>query len=203
MDCPQCSSKNILGNWYCDHCSSVLPTEYEDPVREQAAHTNLKKAADFYAARFQVQWAYRYNRGFQSLQGIARHEARNKLKRAHKSGYQNITHRWDYDATFRSKQELCGRTRDTMLQYDDLANQPAQHLDISYQEREQRYGTQVRLVLSGAGADTHPVTQAPNYQHMVDQGPPPGPPPPKGKGKGHRRRRMHMQGQWQPYYRRS
>ena len=81
-----------------------------------------------------------------------------------------------------------------MLQYDELANQPAQHLNISYHEREQRYGTQVHLVLSGVGEHTHPVTEAPNYQQMLDQGPPPGPPPPKGKGKGRNRRRIASTG---------
>ena len=52
VDCPECYSKNILGNWYCDHCSAILPTEYEDPEREQTARENLTKAAQFYATRF-------------------------------------------------------------------------------------------------------------------------------------------------------
>ena len=146
-----------------------------------------------------MRWAYRYNRGFQNRHTLAIHEIRNKLKKAQKKGFQNITHRWDNDERFRQSQELEGRSRATMQQYDELAQQPAQVLRLSYQEREERYGTSVHLVLSGVGSHTHSVTEAPNYQQMLDQGPPEGPPP-KSKGKGRQRRRyLNQSEQWQPY----
>ena len=93
-----------------------------------------------------------------------------------------------------------GRSRATVLKWDELAQLPSHDHHLPLHEREQRFGTSVHLVLSGVGSTTHSVTEAPNYQQMLDQGPPKGPPEPKGKGKGRQRRRwLNQSEQWQPY----
>ena len=84
-----------------------------------------------------------------------------------------------------------------MLEWDELAQLPSHEHGMSLRERERRFGMQPVLVLTGLGANTHDIREAPNYQQMLEQGPQERPPSPKAKGKGRNRRRTSQQSdQW-------
>ena len=200
-----------MGTWYCEHCSAILPSgEYENPEQQQTASENLARAAELYVARLDVKWVFRHFRGQITRQVAANHEIRNKFKRATRLGYQCITQRFDQDADFKSSQEEMGRTRATMMDFDRIAQIPSQVHGIPFEERQRRFGQRPMLVLTGLGANTHDIREAPNYQEMMDQGPPQRPPSPqpqprKGKGRGRtqsdptssRRRTSQQSEQWQ------
>ena len=145
------------------------------------------------------------------------HEIRNKARKASNKGYQSIAHRFTADAAFRSSQEELGRTIETMREWDRLAAAPSVVHGIPYQERVRRFGTRSELVLTSTGSGTHRIYDAPNYQEVVERGPPTRPPSPepdpakgkgkrKGKGAGrahsnpqHHHRRSSQSDSWHPY----
>ena len=173
VECSECATQNIKGTWYCSHCSHILPPgDYENPEQQQTAANNLNRAAEAYAARLRVRWTFRLLRGPPTQHSRATHEIRNKHKRALQLRYQSITHRFDEDAVFRSHQGTEGRTRDTMIEYDRIAAAPSVVHGIPRDERARRFGYQPRLALERPGADTHSIAEAPNYQELLEAGPP-------------------------------
>ena len=115
--------------------------------------------------------------------------------------------------------EELGRTIETMREWDRIAAEPSDVQGIPYEERVQRFGTRPVLVLTSKGSGTHRAEEAPNYQELMEQGPPTRPPSPapasakgksKGKGKGRSQSNPHhsyrrsttsssQSGSWHPY----
>ena len=206
--CPECTSRNILGTWYCDNCHAILETgEYENPNQQATAAKNLEHAAKAFAQLFDAKWTFRHARGEQSDAGKLRHEIRNKSKRAGNLGYNSIAHRFHTDSTFRTQMLALGHTIDTMQNWDHIASLRGEVQGIPYEERIERFGSsRAMLVLTSKGRGTHRVEDAPNYQSLLDEGPPSSPSydprPAKGSRKGKGKGRSHSNPQ-QSYRRQS